>query len=108
MKTYRIDVPKAGSSNEMGTEVRLYQHGETVEAAEQWQDDLMQMFVGNGWATETKMDAPPPKRARNDDGTLKGDDPATPEVNEAWEGGEAPQKAKAPRKASKRKATAKK
>lgn len=23
-------------------------------------------------------------RARNDDGTLKGDDPSTPEVNEAW------------------------
>lgn len=30
-------------------------------------------------------------RARNDDGTLKADDPATPE-NEAWEGGEAPKK----------------
>ena len=25
------------------------------------------------------------KRARNDDGTLKGDDPSTPDVNEAWE-----------------------
>lgn len=23
-------------------------------------------------------------RARNDDGTLKGDDPSTPDVNEAW------------------------
>lgn len=30
------------------------------------------------------------KRAREDDGTYKGDDPATPGVNEAWEGGEAP------------------
>lgn len=29
-------------------------------------------------------------RARNDDGTLKGDDPSTPDVNEAWE--EAPAK----------------
>ena len=28
------------------------------------------------------------KRARNDDGTLKGDDPSTPDVNEAWEDGE--------------------
>ena len=27
------------------------------------------------------------KRARNDDGTLKGDDPSTPDVNEAWEDG---------------------
>ena len=29
-------------------------------------------------------------RARNSDGTLKGDDPSTPDVNEAWE--EAPAK----------------
>ena len=27
------------------------------------------------------------KRARNSDGTLKGDDPSTPDVNEAWEDG---------------------
>lgn len=27
------------------------------------------------------------KRARNVDGTLKGDDPSTPDVNEAWEDG---------------------
>jgi hypothetical protein len=33
-----------------------------------------------------------PVRARNDDGTLKGDDPNTPNVNEAWEGGKAPVK----------------
>jgi len=26
-----------------------------------------------------------PVRARNDDGTLKADDPSTPDVNEAWE-----------------------
>jgi len=32
-----------------------------------------------------------PKRARNTDGTLKADDPATPE-NEAWVGGKAPKK----------------
>ena len=25
------------------------------------------------------------KRARNDDGTYKGDDPSTPDINEAWE-----------------------
>ncbi len=25
------------------------------------------------------------KRARNEDGTLKADDPSTPDVNEAWE-----------------------
>jgi len=27
-----------------------------------------------------------PIRARNDNGTLKADDPSTPDVNEAWEG----------------------
>tara|TARA_A200000159_G_scaffold153507_1_gene165546 strand:+ start:608 stop:853 length:246 start_codon:yes stop_codon:yes gene_type:complete len=27
------------------------------------------------------------KRARNEDGTLKADDPSTPDVNEAWEDG---------------------
>lgn len=27
------------------------------------------------------------KRARNADGTLKGDDPSTPDVNEAWQDG---------------------
>ena len=26
-----------------------------------------------------------PVRARNDDGTLKADDPSTPDINEAWE-----------------------
>lgn len=33
-----------------------------------------------------------PVRARNEDGTLKGDDVSTPDVNEAWVGGKAPKK----------------
>lgn len=33
-----------------------------------------------------------PKRARNEKGQLVADDPSTPEVNEAWEGGKAPNK----------------
>ena len=33
-----------------------------------------------------------PKRARNEKGHLVADDPSTPEVNEAWEGGKAPKK----------------
>ena len=41
-----------------------------------------------------------PKRARNEKGQLVADDPSTPEVNEAWEGGKAP-KAKAPKKKAK-------
>ena len=35
-----------------------------------------------------------PKRARNEKGHLVADDPSTPEVNEAWEGGKAPKKTK--------------
>lgn len=41
-------------------------------------------------------------RARNEDGTLKADDPATPDVNEAWEGGKKP---RAKRKTAKKKAS---
>tara|TARA_B100000287_G_C20109173_1_gene573677 strand:+ start:37 stop:207 length:171 start_codon:yes stop_codon:yes gene_type:complete len=36
----------------------------------------------------------PPKRARKEDGTYKGDDPKTEKVNEAWVGGKAPKKGK--------------
>lgn len=43
-----------------------------------------------------------PKRARTPKGKLKADDPATPEVNEAWEGGNAPAK-KARKPAAKKK-----
>ena len=39
-------------------------------------------------------------RARNDDGTLKGDDPSTPDVNEAWV--ETPVKKAAPKKTAKK------
>jgi len=39
-------------------------------------------------------------RARNDDGTLKADDPSTPDVNEAWV--EKPVKKDAPKKVAKK------
>jgi len=58
MKTYRIEVPKPGATNADGSEVRLYEAGETVKAKAGWQKDLMDRFVANGWAIETKMDAP--------------------------------------------------
>ena len=48
-----------------------------------------------------------PKRARNEKGQLVGDDPDTPDVNEAWEGGEAPKK-KVAKKSTKKKSTKKK
>tara|TARA_R100001440_G_scaffold74507_1_gene100088 strand:+ start:635 stop:877 length:243 start_codon:yes stop_codon:yes gene_type:complete len=47
------------------------------------------IFIENGFAEEVKTTSKP-KRARNANGTLKGDDKSTPNVNEAWEGGEAP------------------
>ena len=43
----------------------------------------------------------------NEKGHLVGDDPDTPDVNEAWEGGEAPKK-KATKKRSTKKKAAKK
>ena len=92
-KNYKIVVPKAGADDESGTSIRLYALDEIVVADEEWKQELMSVFVANNWAIETKMDAPEetgdPVRARNDDGSYKADDPATPE-NEAWEGGEAP------------------
>jgi len=45
-----------------------------------------------------------PKRARNK-GKLVADDPATPDVNEAWEGGKAPEKKPKPKKPKKPKMT---
>ena len=46
------------------------------------------------------------ERARNEKGQLMGDDPSTPNVNEAWEGGVAPSK-EAKKKASTNSKTAK-
>ena len=39
---------------------------------------------------EANKDSKPEKRirARNKDGTLKADDPSTPDINEAWEDGD--------------------
>ena len=45
-----------------------------------------------------------PERARNEQGHYVADDPSTPDVNEAWEGGKAPEK----KKSTKKKSTAKK
>jgi len=39
-----------------------------------------------------------PKRARTETGQLQGDDPSTPDVNEAWEGGVAPKPKKKAKK----------
>jgi hypothetical protein len=102
-KKYKILVPKPASCNEYGTDVKLYKADEIVDAKDAWQDDVMSSFVDNGWAIEVKVDSVKEtidveaevkevKRARNEKGQLKADDPTTPDVNEAYEGGLAPVK----------------
>lgn len=58
MKSYRIDVPKPAIKDPEGNEVRLYEVGEIVKAKAEWQETLMEAFVGNGWATEIKIIEP--------------------------------------------------
>jgi hypothetical protein len=50
-------------------------------------------MIANGFAKEVKA-----KRARDAKGKLKADNPSTPNVNEAWEGGKAPKKRGRPKK----------
>ena len=110
MSVFKVIVPKVGSSNEHGTDVKLYVLDEIVEAKEQWQKDLMGTFVNNGWAIETKvepvgdLETGDPVRARNDKGHYIADDASTPDVNEAYVSGKTPKK----RKSTKKKSTKKK
>jgi len=59
-------------------------------------DDAGKAMIENGFAQ--RIDDPKPKRARTAKGQLKADDPSTPDVNEAWEGGKAPKKRGRPKK----------
>jgi len=117
-RKFKIIVPKPASSNEKGTEVKLYKANEIVDSQGEWQDSVMETFMENGWAMEVKVDSVEEtldvvaevkevKRARNNKGQLIGDDLSTPDVNEAWEGGEAPQKTTAKKKTTKKKTTKK-
>lgn len=117
-RKFKIIVPKPASSNEKGTDIRLYKANEIVDSAGKWQDEVMDTFINNGWAMEVKVDSVEEtveveaevkevKRARNDKGQLKADDLSTPDVNEAWEGGVAPKKTTAKKKTSKKKTTKK-
>lgn len=54
------------------------------------------------WTMELEI-APAPERAREGDGTFAGDDPATPEKNEAWEDGKGPEKKTPAKKGSAKK-----
>jgi len=117
-RKFKIIVPKPASSNEKGTDIRLYKANEIVDSEGQWQDDVMETFINNGWAMEVKVDSieetvqveaevKEVKRARNEKGHLVGDDKSTPDVNEAWEGGEAPKKKTTAKKKTTKKTTKK-
>ena len=117
-RKFKIIVPKPAASNEKGTNVRLYKANEIIDSEGQWQDDVMDIFIKNGWAMEVKVDTVQEtvqveaevqeiKRARNEKGHLVGDDKSTPDVNEAWEGGEAPKKKTTAKKKTTKKTTKK-
>ncbi len=67
---------------------------ETVSWKNKGPRELLEAGAGcidcSGISTMTIEEENPRKRARNADGTYRGDDPSTPDVNEAWEGGEEP------------------
>ena len=114
MATYKILVPKPMATTEEGTDVELLTVDTIVEAKEEWKEKHMKQFVENGWAMEVKVDdvsdveAGEPVRARNDKGHYVADDPSTPDVNEAWEGGKAPKKKTTAKKKTTKKKTTKK
>ena len=67
---FKMIVPKAGANDEFGATAKLYPLDEIVEPQEDWQKELMQTFVTNGWAIEVKVDKAEEvaevKRARNE------------------------------------------
>ena len=99
-----------GVANRLGSQTRTYEAGEELSDNEDWEKARNISFIDLGLALETKVVKPTetkataPERARNADGTLIGDDPSTPDVNEAWEGGEAPKKTTKKRTTKKKKA----
>ena len=114
MATYKILVPKPMATTEEGTDVELLTVDTIVDTKEEWKEKHMKEWVNNGWAMEVKvedvsdLDEGEPVRARNDKGHYVADDPSTPDVNEAWEGGVAPEGKKETKKKTTKKTTAKK
>tara|TARA_E500000178_G_C16423231_1_gene488251 strand:+ start:207 stop:515 length:309 start_codon:yes stop_codon:yes gene_type:complete len=91
-----------GATDASGRETRVYRANEELPDNE-FGNKLGKIFLDAGLAeetkvvsvTETKTIEPTKttitgKRARNKKGQLIGDNPDTPNVNEAWEGGIAP------------------
>tara|TARA_R110002167_G_scaffold123354_1_gene302267 strand:+ start:165 stop:467 length:303 start_codon:yes stop_codon:yes gene_type:complete len=85
-----------GIDREDGATTKNFVVGEEYSATEVWQKRVFQGFVKSGLANEIGGNANVPetkaKRARKSNGQLASDNPSTPDVNEAWEGGKAPKK----------------
>jgi len=77
------------------TDRRPFVNGAATNEGEEIEVDAEEgaILLQAGFALE--IGATKPKRARTATGKLKADDPSTPNVNEAWEGGKAPKKKKA-------------
>jgi len=119
-KKFKILRPKPCVVDANSKKLELQPVGKIVDADNDHMITNMERFVSMGWAIEVKMDSVEEtvevaaevkevKRARNEKGHLIGDDETTPDVNEAWEGGEAPVKKKTVKKktTSKKKTTKK-
>ena len=76
------------------TDRRPFVNGVATNKGEEIEVDAEEgaILLQAGFALE--LGASKPKRARTATGKLKADDPSTPDVNEAWEGGKAPKKKK--------------
>ena len=83
-----------GEANAKSTSARKYLVGEELPLDKPWQKKLAENMISRGAAMEVQSNASPTetKRARTKTGQLIADDPSTPDVNEAWEGGVAPKK----------------
>tara|TARA_R110002167_G_scaffold331747_2_gene538477 strand:- start:22 stop:384 length:363 start_codon:yes stop_codon:yes gene_type:complete len=114
-RKFKMIVPKPAAIDDLGMEVKLFTVDEIVEADSDVMKANMETFISNGWAMEVKIDSVDEKveipaevkRARNEKGHLVGDDKSTPDVNEAWEGGEAPKKKTTAKKKTTKKTTKK-
>lgn len=85
-----------GIANSKGTKTKKYFAGDVLPTEKTWEKSLAKDMIARGAAMEVQGNAEirETKRARDADGKLMADDPSTPDVNEAWEGGKAPTKKK--------------
>ena len=89
----KMIISAKGATDETGATVKTYVVDEIIDTSTEFGQKIAKTFIEAGYAVETKVvEATEVKRARNTDGTLRADDKKTPDYNEAWEGGKAPQK----------------